>query len=104
MKFLLTILICSSVSGDCFVHKDYPKEQEGYYNCVRAGLSESYDILYLGQFTEKEVVSLGLYPRFSCEKKIVPLPKPAIQDEKPASLSAGTILRGIFRLVSYSIN
>jgi hypothetical protein len=34
---------------------------------------------------------------------IVPPPKPQVE-EKPTSLSTGTILRGIFRLAFYSIN
>jgi hypothetical protein len=46
MKFLLTIYICSAISGDCFTNPDYPKVYDDHHDCVRAGLSESYEIIY----------------------------------------------------------
>ena len=49
MKFFLTVYICSVVSQQCAIPPEYPKEQSNYYDCVRNGLSESYDILYQGQ-------------------------------------------------------
>ena len=68
MKFFLTVYICSVVSQQCAIPPGYPKEQSDYYNCVRNGLSESYDILYQGQFSEEVVVNNRLYPKFSCEQ------------------------------------
>ena len=103
MKFFLTIYICSSIAGNCFTVDAYPKPQDSYYDCVRNGLSESYDILYQGKFSEEDVVKFKMYPKFACEEVIVPPPKPKVE-EQTTSLSTGTILRGIFRLVSYSIN
>ena len=103
MKFFLTIYICSSIAGNCFIHDTYPKPQDNYYDCVRNGLSESYEILYQGKFSEQDVVKYRMYPKFACEEVIVPPPKPEIE-EKPTSLSTGTILRGIIRLVTYNIN
>ena len=103
MKFFLTIYICSSIAGNCFIHESTPKPQDSYYDCVRNGLSESYEILYQGKISEQDVVKYKLYPKFSCEEVIVPPPKPQVE-EKPTSLSTGTILRGIFRLVTYNIN
>ncbi len=104
MKFFLTIYICSTIAGNCFVHNTYPKPQDSYYDCVRNGLSESYEILYAGEFSEQDVVTYRMYPRFVCEEVVLPKPKPKVEDEKPTSLSTGTILRGIFRLVTYNIN
>ena len=103
MKFLLTIYICSVVAGKCYTHPDYPKEQSDYYDCVRNGLSESYEILYQGDFSEQDVVDNALYPKSSCEKVLVPLPKPKVEEET-TSLPMKTILRGVFRLVTYNIN
>ena len=107
MKFFLTIYICSSIAGNCFTHETYPKPQDTYYDCVRNGLSESYEILYQGDFKQEDVVKLRMYPRFVCEEVIIPPPKPEVKpevEEKTTSLSTGTILRGIFRLVTYNIN
>ncbi len=103
MKFFLTIYICSTIAGNCFTHDTYPKPQDNYYDCVRNGLSESYEILYQGDFSEQDVVKYKMYPKFVCEEVIVPPPKPKVE-EKTTSLSSGTILRGMFRLLTYNIN
>ena len=106
MKFFLTVYICSSIAGSCFTQDTYPKPQDNYYDCVRNGLSESYEVLYQGDFKQEDVVKYRMYPKFSCEEVILPQPKPKIEKEveKPTSLSTGTILRGLFRLVTYSMN
>ena len=103
MKFFLTIYICSSIAGNCFIHESTPRPQDNYYDCVRNGLSESYEILYQGKISEQDMVKFKMYPKFACEEVIVPPPKPKAE-EKTTSLSGGTILRGIFRLVTYNIN
>ena len=106
MKFFLIVYICSSISGDCVIPPGYPKEQSGYYDCVRNGLSESYEVLYQGELPRDAVVNNKLYPKFACDEFVMPKPKPKLEvkPDQPASLSTGTILRGIFRLVTYSIN
>ena len=54
MKFLLTIFICSGIGGDCYTNPDYPKVFNDHHDCIRAGLSESYEILYAeGNFTKE---------------------------------------------------
>ena len=103
MKFFLTIYICSSIAGNCFIHESTPRPQDSYYDCVRNGLSESYEILYQGKISEQDIVKYKMYPKFACEEVIVPKPKPKVE-EQTTSLSGGTILRGIFRLVTYNIN
>jgi len=67
MKFLLTVFICSVVNGDCYTNKNYPKSFNNHYECMRAGLSESYEILIAdGNFTEEQINTLQLYPKFVC--------------------------------------
>ena len=103
MKFFLTIYICSSIAGNCFIHESTPRPQDSYYDCVRNGLSESYEILYQGKISEQDLVKYKMYPKFACEEVIVPKPKPKVE-EQTTSLSGGTILRGMFRLLTYNIN
>ena len=88
MKFFLTVYICSSLAGNCFTHDTYPKPQNNYHDCVRNGLTESYQILFEGDFAEQDVVKYRMYPRFVCEEVIIPPPRPDVK-EKPTSLSTG---------------
>ena len=68
MKFLLTIFICSGINAnDCFTNKDYPKVFPDHHDCIRAGLSDSYEIIYAeGNFTKEDINSNQLYPKFTC--------------------------------------
>ena len=70
MKFLLTVFICSVASGDCYTNPNYPKVFNNHHDCIRAGLSESYEVLFAeGNFTEKQINNLQLYPKFHCDPK-----------------------------------
>jgi len=77
MKFLLTVYICSAMSGECYTNEQYPKIFPDHHDCIRAGLSESYEIIYAeGNFTKDEINTNQLYPKFTCipaedEDKIV---------------------------------
>ena len=67
MKFLLTVFVCSVASGDCYTTQDYPKTFNSHHDCIRAGLSESYEVLIAdGTFTEEQINKLQLYPKFHC--------------------------------------
>ena len=67
MKFLLTIYICAAISGDCYTSPDYPKVYDDQHDCVRAGLSESYEIIYAeGNFTKDQINNTRIYPKFIC--------------------------------------
>ena len=67
MKFLLTVFICSVASGDCYTNNNYPKTFDNHHDCIRAGLSESYEVLFAeGNFTEENINNLQLYPKFIC--------------------------------------
>ena len=91
MKFFLTIYMCSVIGGSCV---EVPQEKHEYtrfynthYTCVQKGLGNAYDIIFSGQvFAADQVESLEIYPKFSCDKVIVPPQKP----ENPASLSLDT--------------
>ena len=53
--------------GDCRTTQDYPKVFDDHYDCIRAGLSESYEILYAEKhFTKEHINNLQLYPKFTC--------------------------------------
>jgi len=70
MKFLLTVYICSAMSGECYTGPQYPKVFDDHHDCVRAGLSESYEIIYAeGNFTKEQINETQVYPRFTCLPK-----------------------------------
>jgi hypothetical protein len=88
MKYLLTIAICSLTTGECVAPKLEQFNMDNYYGthygCVRAGLGNSFELLFDGKtFSANHIEKLELYPRFSCEKIIVPPSKP----EKPGTPS-----------------
>ena len=73
MKFLLTIYICSLVNGECVSPKLEQFEMSQFYGthygCVRAGLGNSFEILFDGKtFSANVIEKMELYPNFSCEK------------------------------------
>jgi hypothetical protein len=73
MKFLLTIYICSLVNGECVSPKLEQFEMSQFYGthygCVRAGLGNSFEILFDGKtFSANVIEKMELYPKFSCEK------------------------------------
>ena len=68
MKFLLTVFICSVSSGDCYTNQQYPKVFNNHHDCIRAGLSESYEVLFAeGNFTKEQINKLQLYAKYTCE-------------------------------------
>jgi len=73
MKFFLTLYICSAVTGDCIIPDQepyiYPKTFDTHYECARAGLSDSYEILYAEKFFDKDRINeYILYPKFGCKE------------------------------------
>ena len=56
------------MSGECYTNKNYPKVFPDHHDCIRAGLSESYEVLFAdGNFTKENINKLQLYPKFHCE-------------------------------------
>ena len=76
MKFFLTLYICSVITDTCVIPSQepyiYPKEFDTHYECVRAGLTEAYEILYAEKFFTKEsFAEYEFYPKFGCNKVTV---------------------------------
>jgi hypothetical protein len=45
----------------------YPKLFDDHHDCVRAGLSDSYEIIYAeSNFTKDQINNSQLYPKFTC--------------------------------------
>ena len=77
MKFLLTLYICSVVTGECVMPKleelDIKQFYGTHYGCVRAGLGNSFELLFDGKnFSASVIEEMELYPKFSCEKVQTP--------------------------------
>jgi len=71
MKFLLTLYICSLVTGECVMPKleelDIKQFYGTHYGCVRAGLGDTFEVLFNGQYFTSDVIeNYQLYPKFSC--------------------------------------
>lgn len=71
MKFLLTIYICSVVTGECVQPKmeelNLQSLHENHYSCVRSGLGDTFEVLFNGQYFTSDVIeNYQLYPKFSC--------------------------------------
>ena len=63
------------MSGECYTNPDYPKTFDSHYECMRAGLAESYEILIAdNNFTEEHIEKFKLYPKFVCAP-VKPQPK-----------------------------
>ena len=81
MKFFLTVYICSQLTGVCAIPPGYPKPIGDYYSCNKAGMSEAYAILF-GENTpiEEESITINrLYPKYTCNKVIIPKKKPDLK-------------------------
>ena len=71
MDFLLTIYICSAIAKECIQPKleDFGFKQfyGTHYGCVRAGLSNSFEIMYDGKTLSANIIETSkIYPKFSC--------------------------------------
>ena len=68
MKFILTVFICSVLDGQCYTNPNYPKTFNSHYDCMSAGLTESYEVLISkSKFTKEQINNLKLYPKFICQ-------------------------------------
>lgn len=74
MKFTLTLYICSLISQQCYIPAAYPTVKESYYKCIRDGLGESFEYLFVeNNFTEEVINKSQLYASYTCvpvEEKI----------------------------------
>ena len=64
MKFLLSMIICSSVAGECMPPYPWPDPFATKYDCLHFGYEES--IRKLEQIGREEINKHGMYIRFTC--------------------------------------
>ena len=64
MKFLLSLIICSSVAGDCMPPYPWPTTFNSQYDCLMFGYNES--INKLEELGRTDVNKYGMYLKFYC--------------------------------------
>ena len=65
MKILLSLIICSSVAGDCMPPYEWPETFRTNYDCLMFGYEES--AKKLKEVGREDVNKYGMYIRFYCE-------------------------------------
>jgi hypothetical protein len=71
MKWVLTLYVCSVLSGECVTpkqeHFSYKTEYGTHYGCVRAGLGDSFELMFNGEsLSANQIETYKLYPKFTC--------------------------------------
>ena len=64
MKFLLSLIICSSVAGQCMPPYQWPELFNTQYDCLMFGYQES--IVKMEEFGKKDVNEYGMFIKFYC--------------------------------------
>ena len=64
MKFVLSLLICSSVAGECMPPFEWPELFENQYECLTFGYKES--LKKIKEFGRTEVNKYGMFIKFYC--------------------------------------
>tara|TARA_R100000700_G_scaffold14602_1_gene20577 strand:+ start:179 stop:391 length:213 start_codon:yes stop_codon:yes gene_type:complete len=64
MKILLSLIICSSVAGECMPPYPWPDSFATKYDCLYFGYEES--IRKLEEIGREDVNKHGMYIRFTC--------------------------------------
>ena len=64
MKILLSIIICSSVAGECMPPCPWPDTFNSQYDCLHFGYNES--IKKLEEIGREDINKYGMYLRFTC--------------------------------------
>jgi hypothetical protein len=83
MKFILSMIICTSVYNVCLDPFPMPEKYNSHYECMIAGYEES--IKKAKEMGPKDVNQYGTIIKFFChrideeEKIIVPKPKPKVK-------------------------
>ena len=66
MKFLLSMIICSSVAGQCMPPYQLPETFNTQYDCLMFGYQES--IVRMEKLGKKDVNEYGMFIKFYCTK------------------------------------
>ena len=84
MKFILSMIICTSVYNACLEPFPMPEKYNSHYECIVAGYEEA--IKKAKEIGSEEVNKYGTVIKFFCyqaqeaeEKIIIPPPKPKIK-------------------------
>ena len=64
MKILLSLIICSSVAGDCMPPYEWPETFRTNYDCLMFGYEESMN--KLKEVGREDVNKYSMYIRFFC--------------------------------------
>ena len=76
MKFILSGIMCSSVSNTCLTPYSFPETYIDSYDCLVDGYAKSIDKLQ--EFGRNNVNEYGIYIKFDCNELIVPQQKPKV--------------------------
>ena len=74
MKFILTMIICSSVYQQCLAPFPMPDTHSSHYECMIAGYEES--IKKAKQIGPEDINKYGTVIKFYCLEESIILPKP----------------------------
>ena len=64
MKFLLSLIICSSVAGQCMPPYQWPETFNTQYDCLMFGYEES--IVKMKELGSTDVNKYGMFIKFYC--------------------------------------
>ena len=64
MKFLLSLIICSSVAGQCMPSYEWPETFNTQYDCLMFGYQES--MVKMEELGRKDVNEYGMFIKFYC--------------------------------------
>ena len=64
MKFILSLIICSSVAGECMPPFDWQETFNSQYDCLLFGYEES--INKMKEIGKEESTKYGMYVKFYC--------------------------------------
>ena len=64
MKFILSLIICSSVAGECMPPFDWQESFNSQYDCLMFGYKESQK--KMEEIGRKEVNEHSMFIRFTC--------------------------------------
>jgi len=64
MKFVLSLIICSSVAGDCMPPYEWPETFRTQYDCLMFGYEES--INKMKEVGKVDVNKYGMFLKFFC--------------------------------------
>ena len=64
MKILLSLIICSSIAGECMPPYPWPDAFATKYECLQCGYEES--SRKLEQIGREDINKYGMYIRFAC--------------------------------------